>query len=40
MIDQLGRMGRGLTILTRVEFLQTLEKFDLVIIDEFDELVM
>ena len=40
MIDQLGRMERGFIILTRVEFLQTLEKFDLVIIDEFDELVM
>jgi hypothetical protein len=33
-------MGRGITMLTRVEYMQTLEKYDYVIIDELDETVM
>ena len=40
MIDQLGRIGRGLNVMTREEHMLELPKCDLLIIDEIDEIVL
>jgi hypothetical protein len=40
MVDQLGRVGRGLTIMTRVDFFKLMPSCDLIIFDEIDEPVL
>jgi hypothetical protein len=40
MENQLGRLCRGMTILTRAEQLQQLPPADLLIVDEVDETVL
>jgi hypothetical protein len=39
MIDYLGRIGKGIEIISRIEYFQSLDPYDLVLIDELDELI-